>query len=125
MAKLMATQSSSWVSSQCFSILQVPRMPIITSFRSRTGITAVSYTHLDVYKRQALSEGTSSPGGSKELQAEREFWFHLGICAGGGRGISLQGPCPVSYTHLDVYKRQIPGGAGGTGQAFWTVERGE
>ncbi|WP_459448289.1 hypothetical protein [Erwinia amylovora] len=39
---------------------------------------AVSYTHLDVYKRQGMMASTR--GGS---------------------------PLAVSYTHLDVYKRQI------------------
>ena len=42
----------------------------------------VSYTHLDVYKRQ-----TEDPGYAAG------WWANT----------------PVSYTHLDVYKRQHPG----------------
>ena len=46
----------------------------------------VSYTHLDVYKRQAYTTyGTSRANAYKILED------------------SLN---PVSYTHLDVYKRQ-------------------
>ena len=46
------------------------------------GVYAVSYTHLDVYKRQAL--GASLKGGDVSINKEA-----------------------VSYTHLDVYKRQL------------------
>ena len=42
----------------------------------------VSYTHLDVYKRQALSGSQSAVVLVDDLD-------------------------PVSYTHLDVYKRQV------------------
>ena len=58
----------------------------------------VSYTHLDVYKRQD------------------QHLFHQGRLCGrrGGnhhpfqqwQGPGLHGGNPVSYTHLDVYKRQ-------------------
>ena len=52
-------------------------------------IGPVSYTHLDVYKRQALAQLD---------QIQREL----------GEAISGQdGAYPVSYTHLDVYKRQL------------------
>ena len=44
--------------------------------------TPVSYTHLDVYKRQSL------------------------VCCGTRDNALLGGLPPVSYTHLDVYKRQ-------------------
>ena len=46
---------------------------------------AVSYTHLDVYKRQQLSHLT---------------WLNE------EQNVILLGKCAVSYTHLDVYKRQ-------------------
>ena len=51
----------------------------------------VSYTHLDVYKRQT------------------EYWL-LSYAA-------LERILPVSYTHLDVYKRQDPA-LGRTGRGF-------
>ena len=64
-------------------------------------IYAVSYTHLDVYKRQI----TDSAG--RRLRVEHD--------TRSGRIIEICGPhpedpekeiTPVSYTHLDVYKRQ-------------------
>ena len=50
---------------------------------------SVSYTHLDVYKRQGHCKAfrTAVGGGLSELCRKRVI--------------------PVSYTHLDVYKRQI------------------
>ena len=48
-------------------------------------VAAVSYTHLDVYKRQVAQRGGDPLSGDG------------GLCAGHH---------PVSYTHLDVYKRQ-------------------
>ena len=67
---------------------------------------AVSYTHLDVYKRQTRNHG--APRSDLADQAD----------AGAGIGdvVRLRHPPrrarlrrragPVSYTHLDVYKRQ-------------------
>ena len=49
-------------------------------------IKAVSYTHLDVYKRQALAYANPVISGKQLLQHDI---------------------VPVSYTHLDVYKRQM------------------
>ena len=60
----------------------------------RAGDVAVSYTHLDVYKRQLL--------------------IHIQQALDGVNGDAVQtgdvdilGLGPVSYTHLDVYKRQV------------------
>ena len=54
----------------------------------------VSYTHLDVYKRQCLIHS----------YADRFTPATLTIWRGGKtRDIAVT---PVSYTHLDVYKRQ-------------------
>ena len=50
--------------------------------------SAVSYTHLDVYKRQAMN---------CEAYSRRDMGFSA-VCVG---------YMPVSYTHLDVYKRQM------------------
>ena len=58
---------------------------------------AVSYTHLDVYKRQ-IQEYIKN-------QLEEDL---------ANDQISLKEYMdPVSYTHLDVYKRQAHAGAGG------------
>ena len=69
-------------------------------------VQTVSYTHLDVYKRQA-------PSGIYQRTRAFNFWNegrqHMTeqemkdlLQAG---GIELADP--VSYTHLDVYKRQL------------------
>ena len=70
-------------------------------------VVAVSYTHLDVYKRQ-LQYG----GGSEFLVVVYKY-------VGAGNPLSVElaphgfsptgvgnGEVSVSYTHLDVYKRQ-------------------
>ena len=54
-------------------------------------IIAVSYTHLDVYKRQLKSSSTS-------------FRWQIWCCQ--IKKPRLKNTPPVSYTHLDVYKRQ-------------------
>ena len=64
--------------------------------------TAVSYTHLDVYKRQGFCKGHSHQCALRRQvrQSSAEVWkLHerSGICR-----LSA-----VSYTHLDVYKRQV------------------
>ena len=71
--------------------------------RSEIRTLAVSYTHLDVYKRQTLSAGETIniidndgmafyvPGGAK-------ISFYISL--------KTSGSVAVSYTHLDVYKRQ-------------------
>ena len=68
---------------------------------------SVSYTHLDVYKRQVLR-------GAGNMLADGITWLYntLGPVGGGLFGlvyapITLTGMHPVSYTHLDVYKRQV------------------
>ena len=68
--------------------------------QSETFLKPVSYTHLDVYKRQVLlasvsacaarAAGSSSAKGVSARPAHRAMWA-------------------VSYTHLDVYKRQVLG----------------
>ena len=55
----------------------------------RFDLNAVSYTHLDVYKRQV-----------KDLKLVHQ---RLGVLKNLGLGYLT----PVSYTHLDVYKRQV------------------
>ena len=57
------------------------------------GVVTVSYTHLDVYKRQDLCIGCTQCTGICP-----EVFQMTGILA-----VAV----PVSYTHLDVYKRQM------------------
>ena len=56
----------------------------------------VSYTHLDVYKRQRL---LGADGGERMVPSSE-------LKKGDVVMVSAGGVIPVSYTHLDVYKRQ-------------------
>ena len=55
----------------------------------RAAVGAVSYTHLDVYKRQDLN-----------------WWHWNDEPEEANRAMARRYQQPVSYTHLDVYKRQ-------------------
>ena len=80
-------------------------------------IIAVSYTHLDVYKRQRLehartawhehyTDHISTPMQdllAPLLESYKLSATHLNNFVDISRG----GPATVSYTHLDVYKRQL------------------
>ena len=67
----------------------------------RTTIS-VSYTHLDVYKRQRLNIGKIPLTSSELVKALFLKDSVRDKMSGRQEEISL----PVSYTHLDVYKRQ-------------------
>ena len=65
-------------------------------------ITAVSYTHLDVYKRQARHEAAELGYETVDFNDPAKACFET---------LFLINTVPdrviaVSYTHLDVYKRQ-------------------
>ena len=61
---------------------------------------AVSYTHLDVYKRQLDSYFRENPSDSDKYGCYEE-------CRDANRKqVYVLYGGPVSYTHLDVYKRQ-------------------
>ena len=64
------------------------------------GAQPVSYTHLDVYKRQKL-DGTAKGGAVISIKAKLGLPVRF---VGVGEG--MDDLMPVSYTHLDVYKRQ-------------------
>ena len=67
---------------------------------SKLGIRAVSYTHLDVYKRQNnqfMYNGIPETD-SRYYTADEQEYF------------KTHSTNSVSYTHLDVYKRQGHGG---------------
>ena len=80
-------------------------------------MSSVSYTHLDVYKRQGAHYGAYAPLGyvkdpdkkghlliDTETRWIVEKIFDLAVHGRGAASIT-----PVSYTHLDVYKRQSLG----------------
>ena len=60
----------------------------------------VSYTHLDVYKRQVFIQIKSNPRTIACLIAFVHGKFRTAL------GLPVNWLSPVSYTHLDVYKRQ-------------------
>ena len=71
---------------QALSYSERHNRKIVFAYLLLPGINAVSYTHLDVYKRQPLmciEHGLGKAAGFEQAEAQ-----------------------PVSYTHLDVYKRQ-------------------
>ena len=77
-------------------------------YKSKFGEQAVSYTHLDVYKRQELNASIR-----EKLDAYNARKFQKKECSRLslflGEEMPLLAPLPatpVSYTHLDVYKRQ-------------------
>ena len=71
----------------------------------RHKICPVSYTHLDVYKRQAPYFDGSKLLIAADCTAYAYAAFHQDFIR---NKVTLIG-CPksVSYTHLDVYKRQV------------------
>ena len=75
----------------------------------------VSYTHLDVYKRQLVLFGTGDTAIVLPFAA-----FHLLVIELDSidAHILLRHRNPVSYTHLDVYKRQNQGLQGQERQGF-------
>ena len=76
----------------------------------------VSYTHLDVYKRQITSSVSLS-----EFDVLGNLYVQVSTVS------SQTGVASVSYTHLDVYKRQglVCGIAAGTvvGIIYWLIEK--
>ena len=104
------------------------------------GVIPVSYTHLDVYKRQVhevlveraemgqflqCQRGVTCPVQREDhrprLFAHRVWRRNIGHLAGGVAFQILVIDCidPVSYTHLDVYKRQAPTILLGLLQVLW------
>ena len=90
-------------------VADIPTGNILTGLQGRVAgmniTTAVSYTHLDVYKRQ-VPENISVIARSCKLRLSSMILSWAPSC-----GILSASPrrrafLPVSYTHLDVYKRQ-------------------
>ena len=71
------------------------------SATSQDHILPVSYTHLDVYKRQVIDQDAVN-----ELV---DYAIAHGVNYFDTSPVYCQGS--VSYTHLDVYKRQVQTGA--------------
>ena len=78
------------------------------------GAISVSYTHLDVYKRQApmlaviknaalISNAVAAPESVSPFQVKRKSFSGKAFMIAQAEGNNV---IAVSYTHLDVYKRQ-------------------
>ena len=85
---------------------------------------AVSYTHLDVYKRQAQGAVVhiehTPPDDFFQAESIRLMLVDIVIQQSGNHIVS--GSDAVSYTHLDVYKRQSlhrTASASTAGKCFW------
>ena len=74
-------------------------------------IDPVSYTHLDVYKRQVTAHGVEVSGGDNPydtqsyVKAQRMADVLASMLRNAGGTMTTV--APVSYTHLDVYKRKV------------------
>ena len=78
---------------------------LFLDYKKLLRIGAVSYTHLDVYKRQGFRFVPVSSGEASSLFGK--------LLQTGEISPAETVKLPVSYTHLDVYKRQAyPGGCG-------------
>ena len=67
--------------------------------QTKAAVEAMLFAHADVYKRQDHRPQNG--------HHQRRGRVHLGQC-----GTGRYGPAAVSYTHLDVYKRQVTARAG-------------
>ena len=84
-----------------------------TTVVSEMGARSVSYTHLDVYKRQLLIAAVALAVIPLAVWLLRDYPEDRGVLPYGADPASYVAPpratggaMPVSYTHLDVYKRQ-------------------
>ena len=111
---------------QVFTGSVIPAACWASSMRwALTGAASVSYTHLDVYKRQAVARAlahgpklviAAEPTGNIDPELSLEMMELLERVSETGITVvvvthehELVRQChPVSYTHLDVYKRQVP-----------------
>ena len=67
-------------------------------------LVSVSYTHLDVYKRQIQADETPVLVNHDGRKAGSKSWMWV---YRSGHLYQDRQIVPVSYTHLDVYKRQL------------------
>ena len=82
-------------------------------------IAPVSYTHLDVYKRQEKGTVFLPQLLQAATAAQAAFEAIKAKIAASGQAQGSKGKiviATVSYTHLDVYKRQAPRRAGDQGR---------
>ena len=73
----------------------------------RNSSNRVSYTHLDVYKRQALKDVDFHECDTNVLDIGVAAYL-LNPMEDSYDYDDVAKEYPVSYTHLDVYKRQVP-----------------
>ena len=98
-----------WVNSHENIRLLQAAMPTGHLLLLPAGNMPVSYTHLDVYKRQVLPLGYSfNLDGSMMYMTFASMFIAQAYNITSITGdLTQQIIMPVSYTHLDVYKRQV------------------
>ena len=87
-------------------------------FKDTENVTTVSYTHLIFHAKNPgkpvrLSDYNQIVRPAHYRAASRLFWNHFHNAE--LTSLSFYKPVPVSYTHLDVYKRQVSTSVGGYG----------
>ena len=97
-----------------------------TQYPPKVAPMPVSYTHLDVYKRQGTASPTFfKPGGFKishivgNIDLSRNLTDQVSISIGSEARNETYTIIAVSYTHLDVYKRQGMATGCVTGQEYF------
>ena len=104
----------------CPCVFSFPGTPVGCIAMGLAGLVPVSYTHLVealCNKALWLHKGEfRASGPSSGVIAEYDSWLNTQIHAdtanpsAAALGIGVRGHAAVSYTHLDVYKRQVPAG---------------
>ena len=122
--EILYTQLDKLMLSPVINDIAVTEYTLPTTLMSMVASLPVSYTHLDVYKRQPFPEGVRSwPQSIKKSSLPASFWrqaasssarqvpmlplWSIKRCLGERGTFLCKTPSTaVSYTHLDVYKRQ-------------------
>ena len=74
-------------------------------------VEPVSYTHLDVYKRQVFPQTDQRLLAVNRVRRNlipQRFPVYQRVECNSDNGVIIHNQYPVAYTHLDVYKRQAP-----------------
>ena len=95
--------------SSTFTVRWVHSASHITSSKISSRIYTVSYTHLDVYKRQAAAWVKKTLNDHRRVIFNGNGYSEAWEAEAARRGLPNRKCTPdaVSYTHLDVYKRQF------------------
>ena len=89
-------------------IEQTERGGLIVGITGERTTNSVSYTHLDVYKRQLLEHALLVVHDDRRsIEVEQALQTVVAVDHATVQIVQVGSRKAVSYTHLDVYKRQI------------------